>query len=97
MRVDGALISTPTIEHVIEYDLQLRKQTAKLMNEEGVTFLEGLKRAKEDTRHFHMHFAGPVSLAINTPQCRACTAPLAVLDRRGREGPHKPPPPWRLG
>ena len=70
----GTPISTPTILHVIAYDFQIRKKMSEFMNL-GTDFSTALDQAKADGEIRQVHFLAPVSIAINTPECRACTAP----------------------
>ena len=78
---DGQALSTPTINHVIAYDLQIRKKVAEQMNL-GHDMAAALAHAQGDPELRQVHFLSPVSIAINTPDCRACTAPC--LEDRAR-------------
>ena len=52
----------------------IQKETADLMNE-GHDLLTGLNAAKADGEIRAVHFGSRVSRDINTPECRACSAP----------------------
>ena len=75
---DGKPASTPTISHVMAYDLQIRKKQAEFMNA-GHDFKSALDAArnpeKEGREIRQIHFLSPVAISIATPECRACTAP----------------------
>ena len=72
---DGKPISTPTMAHVVTYDYKIREELAKYMNE-GYDFETGFRKAKEnELLRTRRHFTRPVSVAIYTSECRACTAP----------------------
>ena len=75
---DGKPVSTPTISHVLAYDLQIRKKQAEFMNG-GHDFKSALDAArdpeKEGREIRQVHFLSPVAISINSPECRACTAP----------------------
>ena len=67
-------IGTPSMSHVLHYDHMIQRKMADLMNE-GHDFLTALNAAKADGEIRAVHFISPVSRDINTPECRACSAP----------------------
>ena len=75
---NGKPISTPTIELVMAYDLQIRKKQCEFMNA-GHDFKAALDAAKNPEKEGmeirQVHFLSPVSIMINTAECRACSAP----------------------
>ena len=75
---DGKPVSTPTIGHVIAYDLQIRKKQAEFMNagHDFKTALEAARDPEKEGREIRqVHFLSPVAISITSPDCRACTAP----------------------
>ena len=66
--------STPTIIHVMSYDFHIREEVARLMNA-GHDFAAAFDLARANEQLRTRHFTRPVSVAINTPESRACTAP----------------------
>ena len=60
--------------HVLHHDRMIQKKMADLMNE-GHHFLTALNAAKADGKIRVVHFISLVSRDINTPECRACSAP----------------------
>ena len=79
---EGFAISSPTIKHVIAYDLKLRQEVARLMNE-GIDWFTALEMAKRDTRLMQNSFLFPVSIAIASSECKHVSAPN-VLVRHSR-------------
>ena len=75
---NGKPISTPTIELVMPYDLQIRKKMAEFMNS-GHDFKAALDAAKNPEKEGmeirQVHFLSPVAINITTPACKACSAP----------------------
>ena len=67
-------IATPTLQHVLIYDRAIRAKMVELMNE-GVDLDSALEAAKKDSEIRSMNFITHVATDINTPQCRAITAP----------------------
>ena len=87
--------STPAIGHVIQYDRQIRKRQAELMNA-GHDFAAALKAAQKSEELKQIHFLSPVAMDINTEECKRCTAP-GVREAFGgparKEGPAADAPP----
>ena len=79
---DGFAISSPTIKHVIAYDLKLRQEVARLMNE-GTDWHSALMLAQRDSRLMQNSFLFPVSIAIASHECKQVSAPN-VLVRHSR-------------
>ena len=79
---DGFAISSPTIKHVIAYDLKLRQEVARLMNE-GTDWYSALMSAQKDSRLMQNSFLFPVSIAISSNECKNVSAPN-VLVRHSR-------------
>ena len=76
--MDGKPTSTPTISHVIAYDLQIRKKQAEFMNasHDFKSALEAARNPDKEGREIRqVHFLSPVAISIASPECRACTAP----------------------
>ena len=71
---EGRPISTPSLRHVMHYDEKIRKKMSTLMNE-GMDFQSALTAAQKHEETRTVHFISPVSRDINTPECRACSAP----------------------
>ena len=71
---DGAPISCPTIGLILDYDLALRTRQAKLLNL-GFDFQDALEKAMADPDLRLQHFMGPFTCSVNTPECRALSAP----------------------
>ena len=57
----GCLISTPTLQHVMSYDVQARKSIMTLMNS-GMGFVSAIKAVQTNATHFSVHFLHLVSL-----------------------------------
>ena len=70
----GAAISSPTIEHVMCYDLALRKEVCKQMNN-GVDFATALAAAQINQEIRHHNFLAQVTIASASSGSRAVTAP----------------------
>ena len=61
------------------YDFQIRKRVADQMNQ-GVDIEKALTDARSDQELRMVHFINPVAISINSPECRACSAP-GLCDR----------------
>ena len=70
----GNPVSSPTIDHVLCYLWAIFKRTADDLNN-NVDFQTALKNARDHAETKTLHFINPFSTAVNTPECRACTAP----------------------
>ena len=68
------VISTPSLKHVLIYDLAIRKEVAKLMNE-GTDIKTAFRVACSDLEIKQVSFLANVSMEIRMSECRACTAP----------------------
>ena len=67
-------ISTATIGQVISYDHRMREEVAKFMNV-GHDFSAAFDKPRTDEKLRTRYFTRPVSVSINTAECRACSAP----------------------
>ena len=72
--------ATPTLEHILVYDMAIREKMADLMNE-GIDIETALDTAQADPEVRQKHFLENVSIDINTEKCRAITAP-GLVDAR---------------
>ena len=71
---NGKPVSCPTIKHVIIYDKAIRDRVAVLMNANwDIRAAFGEATAHERTRR--INFDNVCAQAINTPECKAITAP----------------------
>ena len=70
----GNPVSSPTIDHVLCYLWAIFKRTADDLNN-NVDFATALKAARDHSETKILHFINPFSTAVNTAECRACTAP----------------------
>ena len=68
------VISTPALKHVLIYDLAIRKEVSKLMNE-GTDSKTAFRAACADLEIKQVSFLANVSMEIGMPECEACTAP----------------------
>ena len=75
---EGYAISSPTIKHVISYDLRIRQEVAKQMNE-GIDWHTAMEAAKADTRLMQNAFLFPVSIVIVSKECKNVSAPNALV------------------
>ena len=66
-------VSAPKLNHVLIYDLAIRKKVAVLLNE-GHDIRTAFKLACKDTETRQVHFLANVSIEIGTSECKACTA-----------------------
>ena len=66
--------ATPTLDHVLSYDLEIRKKVAWHMNR-GIDLRKSFKLATEDEKLQRTAFLNYVSLEIALGKCRAITAP----------------------
>ena len=62
-QVPGGVVSTPTLEHVLDFDYELRRHASHLVGHEDFSYVDALGRAQkcEDLRR--KHFTGPVLLS----------------------------------
>ena len=67
-------ISTPTLEMVLRLDQKVREHAALLMNN-GENIKDAYDKAKKDEILLKRYFYHHVSIEVNSPGCRACTAP----------------------
>ena len=70
----GNPVSSPTIDHVLCYLWAIFKRVADDLNN-GIDFATALKAARDHSETKILHFINPFSTAVNTSECRACTAP----------------------
>jgi hypothetical protein len=82
----GRPLATPTIDHVINYDMQVRKRVAELMNE-GTDLKKAFELATSDDRIMQRHFLNHVAIDIGSAKCRACTAPGIAEAHTALAGP----------
>lgn len=68
------VIASPTMNQVLNYDFRIREEVAKLVNE-GKEFKAALEIAEGDEKLRRLHSERPVTVTINTSECRACSAP----------------------
>ena len=71
---DGKPISTPHLDHVLLYDIAIRKKVADLMNE-GKDLKQAFAEATADDRLMQRAFLNHVMLDSGTEKCKRCTAP----------------------
>ena len=79
---EGRPIATPTLKHVLIYDMAARSQISTLMND-GADIMTAFQRvcgwaSPPDpicSQIRQVHFLNHVSIEIGTQACRACTAP----------------------
>lgn len=67
-------MSCPSLTQVLGYDLAIRKRIALLMNS-GVDIQSAMGHATADPDIRQKQFTASVGVAINTPECRALSAP----------------------
>ena len=81
--IDGIPISTPTFEHVLVYELALRREVARLMNS-GVTWWEAWNEAMNNTTHKQTHFLIHVAVkpagVVSAPGMRAPSTSVKAIE-----------------
>ena len=88
---DGQPVSTPTIDIVINYDMQLRKKQSELMNL-GHDFQAALKAAQDDKELRQVHFLDAKTCALTSEESKKCTAPgIRETFGYGAKKPEGPP------
>ena len=81
----GRPISTPHLDHVLLYDLAIRKKVAELMNE-GKDFKQAFAESTANDRLMQKDFLNHVMIDSGSAKCKSCTAPASQKRTR----------PWRV-
>ena len=70
----GNAMSSPTIDHVMGYDMAIRKEVCKDLNR-GIDFATALANAQKDTELRNQNFLAQVTISAASSASRAITAP----------------------
>ena len=90
---DDMPMSCPSIEIVLEYEQAVRDKQAKLLNR-GFDFQKALEAAIADQDLRMQKFMGPFTCSVNTPSCRALSAPgLSHIHPQLQKGTKRSAPP----
>ena len=71
---NGKPEATPALDHVLSYDLCVRKRVAELMNE-GKDLKAAFTEVTNDQKLMQTQFLNIVQVEIGSAKCRACSAP----------------------
>ena len=82
LRLHGSIVSTPTLELVLDYEYELRRKACMLVNHDDKSFVEALKEAQGDSELKRRHFTAPAMMMMSTAEARA-----RVLCPAGSAGP----------